>query len=79
MDYEIEVLKGRDIKLTAVDNSKMQKTMDEKKGWWAMSAHAFAMEPVGGKAGWTVLRLASGADGGEERGGGEYLLWEVER
>lgn len=53
----------------------MQKTVDEKKGWWAMSAHAFEGEPVGGRVGWTVLRLASGEDGA----GGQYLLWEVER
>ena len=58
----------------------MQKAIDEKKGWWAMSAYAFEMEPVGGKVWWTVLRLARGAESEEDgMGGGEYVLWEVER
>jgi len=61
----------------------MQKIFDERKGWWAMSAYAFEMEPAGGREGWTVLRLASSTEGEEEgegeRGGGGYVLWEVER
>lgn len=67
--------------LIGVDTSKMQKTIDEANGWWAMSAYAFDMEPVGGKVGWTVLRLAKGAEGEDDRdgGGGGYVLWEVER
>ncbi len=72
-------LGGEGCWLTCMNGRKMQKVIDERKGWWAMSAYAFEMEPVGGKVGWTVLRLARGAEGEEEEGGGGYVLWEVER
>ena len=70
----------------------MQKKCVGPKGWWAISAYAFETEAVGGREGWTVLRLADGD--GEEEGhygggegkeknkdeeGGRYVLWEMER
>lgn len=61
-------------------NSKMKKAVDAKKGWWSLSAYAFDTEPVGGKEGWTVLRLAPPDGEGEEGEEGEkYVLWETER
>jgi len=70
---------GKACSANSTNDSKMQKIIDEKNGWWAMSAYAFEMEPVGGKVGWTVLRLAKGVEGEEEGEGGGYVLWEVER
>lgn len=59
--------------------SKSKTKLIESRGWWALSAYAFATEALGGREGCTVLKLASDGDAEGEEDGGRYVLWEMER
>ena len=59
--------------------SKMHKMFSGPRGWFALSAYAFSTEPVGGKEGYTILRLAEETGGESKPEAGRYVLWELER
>lgn len=53
----------------------MHRSFKGPHAWFALSAYAFPIQPIGGQQGWTILRPAH--DEKDEIITGSHVLWEM--